>query len=88
MFGVNKSTINRHLCNIFIHGGLDKKVVVAKIATTTQHGATSAKTQTTESNFFNLDAIISVGYRVNSHKATHFRQWATRALREYMIILF
>lgn len=53
--------------------------------TTTQHGAMSDKTQTKETNFYNLDTIISVGYRVNSRKATSFRIWATRILKEYMI---
>ena len=74
LFGVDKSSISRHLKNIFESGELDEKVVVAKIETTTQHGAIEGKTQTTESNFYNLDAIISVGYRVNSVQATRFRQ--------------
>ena len=74
LFAVDKSTISRHLKNIFEEGELDEKVVVAKIETTTQHGAIEGKTQTTESNFYNLDAIISVGYRVNSVQATRFRQ--------------
>ncbi len=60
-------------------------MVVAKIATTTEHGAIANKTQTKEINFYNLDAIISVGYRVNSKKATNFRIWATSVLKEYMI---
>ncbi|MBR6116571.1 MAG: virulence RhuM family protein [Paludibacteraceae bacterium] len=76
LFGVDKSSISRHLKNIFESGELDEKVVVAKIETTTQHGAIEGKTQTTESNFYNLDAIISVGYRVNSKEATRFRQTA------------
>ncbi len=78
------STISRHLKNIFQEGELDEKVVVAKIATTTQHGAMESKTQTRESQFYNLDAIISVGYRVNSRRATQFRIWATAILKEYM----
>ena len=84
LFGIDKSGISRHLKNIFDTGELDEKVVVAKNAITTQHGAISGKIQTTESNFFNLDAIISVGYRVNSKKATNFRIWATQVLKEYM----
>lgn len=52
--------------------------------TTTQHGAIANKTQTSETNFYNLDAIISVGYRVNSIQATHFRIWATKVLKEYI----
>ena len=85
LFAVDKSSISRHLKNIFSEGELDEKVVVAKIETTTQHGAIAGKTQTRETNFYNLDAIISVGYRVNSKRATHFRIWATGILKEYMI---
>ena len=85
LFDVDKSTISRHLKNIFQEGELDEKVVIAKIATTTPHGAMADKTQTKDSQFYNLDAIISVGYRVNSRRATHFRIWATGVLKEYMI---
>ena len=60
-------------------------LVVAKFATTTQHGAIEGKTQTTESKFYNLDAILSVGYRVNSFNATMFRKWATSVLKEYLL---
>ncbi len=84
LFGIDKSGISRHLKNIFNTGELDERVVVAKIATTTQHGAMDGKTQTSETKFYNLDAIISVGYRVNSKKATQFRIWATQILKEYM----
>lgn len=84
LFSVDKSSISRHLRNIFSEGELDEQVVVAKIATTTQHGAMEGKTQTRETNYYNLDAIISVGYRVNSKRATHFRIWATGILKEYM----
>ena len=84
LFGVDKSGISRHLKNIFDTGELDETVVVAKNATTTQHGAIEGKLQTSETNFYNLDAIISVGYRVNSKKATQFRIWATKILKEYM----
>ena len=85
LFDVDKSSISRHLKNIFNEGELDEKVVVAKIATTTQHGAIEGKTQSKETQFYNLDAIISVGYRVNSKRATSFRIWATGILKEYMI---
>ena len=85
LFDVDKSSISRHLKNIFNEGELDEKVVVAKIATTTQHGAIEGKTQSKETRFYNLDAIISVGYRVNSKRATSFRIWATGVLKEYMI---
>ena len=85
LFGIDKSGISRHLSNIFKSGELDEEVVVAKIATTTQHGAIEGKTQKKDVNFYNLDAIISVGYRVNSRQATKFRIWATGVLKEYMI---
>lgn len=85
LFDVDKSSVSRHLKNIFNEGELDEKVVVAKIATTTQHGAIEGKTQSKETQFYNLDAIISVGYRVNSKRATSFRIWATSVLKEYMI---
>ena len=84
LFDVNKSSISRHLRNIFADGELDEQVVVAKIATTSQHGAMADKTQTTLSQYYNLDAIISVGYRVNSRRATQFRIWATGVLKEYI----
>ncbi len=74
LFDVDKSGVSRHLKNIFDSGELDEKVVVAKIAITTPHGAIPNKTQTSEAMFYNLDAIISVGYRVNSKKATQFRK--------------
>lgn len=85
LFGIDKSGISRHLAKIFESGELDEEVVVAKIATTTQHGAMQDKTQTIPTNYYNLDAIISVGYRVNSIQATRFRIWATSILKEYMI---
>jgi len=84
LFGVGIPAINKHLSNIFESGELDEKVVISKMEITTQHGALSEKTQTKDAMFYSLDAIISVGYRVNSLKATRFRQWATRILREYM----
>ena len=82
LFGIDKSGISRHLSNIFKSGELDEKVVVAKIATTTQHGAIEGKTQSSLTNYYNLDAIISVGYRVDSKQATQFRIWATNVLKE------
>ena len=84
LFEVGIPAINKHLRNIFEIGELDEKVVISKMETTTQHGALSGKTQTKDTMFYSLDAIISVGYRVNSLKATRFRQWATKILREYM----
>ena len=85
LFGVQVPAINKHLKNIFSEGELSEEVVVSKMEITTQHGAIEGKTQTQETQFYNLDAIISVGYRVNSAKATHFRIWATNVLKEYML---
>ena len=79
LFGVQAPAISKHLKNIFESGELNPEVVISKMETTTQHGAIAGKTQTSETNFYNLDAIISVGYRVNSTKATRFRQWAALA---------
>lgn len=85
IFGVGIPAISKHLKNIFNEGELDKEVVISKMETTTKHGAIEGKTQQNVINYYNLDAIISVGYRVNSKKATQFRIWATGILKEYMI---
>ena len=85
LFGIDKSGISRHLKNIFESGELEEEVVVAKIAIPTKHGAIENKQQLSQTNYYNLDAIISVGYRVDSIRATHFRKWATSVLKEYMI---
>ena len=84
LFGVGVPAISKHLKNIFIEGELNEEVVVSKMDITTTHGALANKTQTKETQFYNLDAIISVGYRVNSSKATQFRIWATKILKEYI----
>ena len=84
LFGVGVPAISKHLKNIFDEGELDKDVVVSKMEITTQHGAIEEKTQTHKVDFFSLDAIIAVGYRVSSLKATRFRQWATKILHEYI----
>lgn len=84
LFGVGVPAISKHLKNIFEEGELDEKVVVSKMETTTQHGAMEGKTQRSETAFYSLDAIISVGYRVSSARATKFRQWATKILNEYI----
>ena len=78
VFDIDRTVITKHLKNIFTDGELDKNAVCAKFA----HTAEDGKTYQTE--FYNLDAIISVGYRVNSKKATEFRIWATKILKEYM----
>ena len=84
LFGVGIPAINKHLKNIFEEGELSADVVISKLEITTEHGAIEGKTQSREVSFYNLDAIISVGYRVNSQKATRFRQWATRVLNEFI----
>ncbi len=84
LFGVQRPAITKHLKNIFESGELEEKVVSSFLEHTTQHGAIEGKTQTRPVKFYNLDAIISVGYRVNSSKATQFRIWATQLLREYI----
>ena len=85
LFQRDKSVISRHIRDIFIEGELDPKVVVAKNAITTRHGAIADKTQTHEKLFYNLDVIISVGYRVKSKRGTQFRIWANSVLKEYLI---
>ena len=84
LFGVGIPAISKHLKNIFEDGELEEKVVVSKMEITTQHGAIAGKTQNKETSFYSLDAIISVGYRVSSTRATKFRQWATSVLNEYI----
>lgn len=85
LFQRDKSTISRHIKNIFSEGELNEKVVVAEFATTTRHGAIEGKTQRTITKFYNLDVIISVGYRVKSQRGVQFRIWATKVLKEYLI---
>ncbi len=84
LFGVGIPAISKHLKNIFEEGELNKEMVVSKMEITTQHGAMANKLQTHEVDFYHLDAIIAVGYRVSSPKATKFRQWATKILNEYI----
>jgi len=85
LFDKSKATISEHIKHIFEEGELQENVVVRKSRTTTQHGAIAGKTQSKEVNIYNLDVIISVGYRVKSKQGTQFRIWATRRLREYII---
>lgn len=79
LFDVNVPAISKHLKNIFESGELVISAVISKMETTAEDG------KIYQTNFYNLDAIIAVGYRVNSKKATQFRIWATRVLREYII---
>lgn len=85
LFQKSKATISEHIKNVFAEGELDEKVVVRKFRITTQHGAMAGKTQEVEVNGYNLDVIISVGYRVKSPQGTQFRIWATQRLKEYII---
>ncbi len=85
LFQKSKATISEHIRNVFEEGELDEKVVVRKFRTTTQHGAIVGKTQEVAVNGYNLDVIISVGYRVKSPQGTQFRIWATQRLKEYII---
>jgi len=85
LFGKSKKTISEHISNIFKEEELVQEVVVRKYRTTTQHGAIEGKTQSRDVNFYNLDVIISVGYRVKSQQGTQFRIWATQRLKEYII---
>ncbi len=85
LFGVQRPAITKHLKNIFESGELQENMVSSILEHTTKHGAIKGKTQTKPIKYYNLDAIISVGYRVNSTQATQFRIWATNLLREFMI---
>jgi hypothetical protein len=84
LFDVGIPAINKHLKNIFEAGELDSEVVISILEIATQHGAIAGKQQTSTTKFYNLDAIIAVGYRVNSNKATQFRIWSTQILKEFM----
>jgi len=85
LFNRDVKTIGKHINNVFSEGELDKKVVVANFATTTQHGAIKGKIQTKNVEYYNLDVIISVGYRVKSKQGTQFRIWAGRILKDYLL---
>jgi len=85
LFQRNKSTISRHIKNVLEDGELDEKEVVAFFATTTKHGAIEGKVQEHQVAFYNLDMIISVGYRVHSYRGVQFRIWATKVLKEYIV---
>ncbi len=85
LFGKGRSTITEHILNIFKEGELEETVVCRNFRHTTQHGAIAGKTQSKEVKYYNLDVIISVGYRVKSPQGTQFRIWATQRLKEYII---
>jgi len=85
LFGVQRPAITKHLKNIFESSELQEDVVCSILEHTTAHGAIDGKTQTSKAKYYNLDAVISVGYRVNSAQATQFRIWATQLIKEYII---
>lgn len=85
LFGVKRPAITKHLKNIFDSKELDEQVVCSHLEHTSKHGAIADKTQQVKVKYYNLDVIISVGYRVNSSQATQFRIWATERLKEYII---
>lgn len=82
LFGVEVPAINKHLNNIFEENELDREATISKMEIVQQEGNRQVKRQV---EFYNLDAIIAVGYRVNSKQATQFRIWATKTLKEYII---
>lgn len=85
LFQRDRSVISKHIKNIFTEGELSKEVVCANFAHTSQHGAIKGKLQTKNLKHYNLDVVISVGYRVKSHRGVHFRKWATALIKEYLI---
>lgn len=85
LFGRNRVAITQHIGNIFKEGELDKEVVCKDFLLTTQHGAIKGKTQVSKYKLYNLDVIISVGYRVKSKQGTQFRIWANQILKDYLL---
>lgn len=85
LYQSSKSNISEHIKHIIEEGELSEKLVVREFRTTTKHGAIEGKTQENWTNFYNLDMIISLGYRIKSHIATKFRIWATERLKEYIV---
>lgn len=85
LFERDRTVITRHINNIFKSQELNKNEVCAKFAHTSEHGAIQGKRQTCELDYYNLDMIISVGYRVNSKQGIAFRKWATKILKYYML---
>ena len=85
LFDRDRTVIMRHIQNIYKDGELNKNEVCAKFAHTTKHGAISNKTQTRELDYYNLDMIISIGYRVKSKNGIVFRKWANKVLKDYLL---
>ena len=85
LFAKDRTVITKHINNVFKEGELHETEVCANFAHTTQHGAIKGKTQESTTKYYNLDVIISVGYRVKSKQGTQFRQWATQRLKDYLV---
>lgn len=85
LFERDRTVIGRHIRNVFKEGELVEDVVCANFAHTTKHGAIEGKSQTKTTKYYNLDVIISIGYRVKSARGTQFRQWASQRLKDYLI---
>ena len=85
LFQKDRTVISRHINNVFKEGELEKEEVCANFAHTTRHGAIEGKQQTQEIVLYNLDVIISVGYRVHSKRGTAFRIWARKIIKDYLV---
>ena len=85
LFGKARNTITEHIQSVFKEGELNEEVLCRNFRHNTSHGAIEGKTQEVTVKYYNLDVIISVGYRVKSHQGTQFRIWATQRLREYIV---
>lgn len=85
LFERDRTVIGRHISNVFSENELEENVVCANFAHTTQHGAIKGKKQSKDVKYYNLDVIISVGYRVKSKQGTQFRIWANKILKEYLV---
>ena len=85
LFGRDRTVITRHINNCFKEGELDKSLVCAKFAHTKKYGRREGFAQVTETVYYNLDVIISVGYRIKSRQGVSFRQWASAIIKQYLI---
>ncbi|WP_037585204.1 RhuM family protein [Stenoxybacter acetivorans] len=86
LFQTSKQNISKHIQSIFAEGELEEQVVVNQQLTTTQHGAMADKTQSKTVQYYNLDMILAIGYRVRSRRGAEFRQWASTVLKEYLLV--
>jgi len=89
LYNIDRSVASRHIKNILKSGEADEKVVCAKFAHTTQHGTVESRTQTQTHilDYYNLDVILTVGYRTNFQKAMKFPQWANQVLKQYKLLV-